>query len=277
MEIENQDSFLVQTFQNVYKYGIKTIDLQALSLPLALALKQQGILPNECLLVTSDDDWSQQWADLPLAVLGYEPHNSNNRVTTTQMVVQSFEAIDYYYLERVYQRKHNLPWLIAKTKRCLLREITVQDINRLYEIYADKEITQFMENLYEDPAAEEEYTRTYILNMYHFYGYGMWLVVEQKSGLVIGRAGFSHLELADEVELELGYVIAKTHQKQGYGYEVCQQILAYAKKELPFSKVNCLIRQGNQASIQLAQKLGFTWLEERIRDGIVLLRYQKLL
>lgn len=216
--------------------------------------------------------------DRDMAVLGYEKPGDVHRITEMlPMVVEDFDEVDYDFLLRVYQRYHHLPWTVLTTRRCILREMAVDDLDALYELYAPAEITRYMEGLHEKKEDEEAYIRAYISHMYEFYGYGMWVVTEKSDGKLMGRAGLSHLEVDGEVQLELGYVIAREYQRQGYGYEVCQAILEYVKEELFFESIHCLIRPGNLSSVGLAEKLGFVYDKNVLCNGKEMQRYSKIL
>lgn len=82
--------------------------------------------------------------------------------------VERLSDIDAQYLDRVYRRFHNLPWEIAETPRVRIREITVEDVPQLYELYRDASVTAFMEPLFADPEQEIAYTKEYIENVYGF-------------------------------------------------------------------------------------------------------------
>ena len=58
-----------------------------------------------------------------------------------------------------------------------------------------------------DKDKETQYIQDYIKNVYEFYGFGMWTVVEKASGQVIGRAGVSYREGFSLPEL--GFMIGK--------------------------------------------------------------------
>lgn len=176
--------------------------------------------------------------------------------------VENIADITSSYVERIYQRFHKLPWNILETERLLVREIMVEDVPRLYELYKDADITQYMENLFADPAEEVEYTRHYIENVYYFYGYGMWVVVEKESGQIIGRAGVESKEGFDG--LELGFMIGKSYQRKGYGFEVCRAILDYVQEELEVYTVCALVKEENMASIALCRKLDFMNAGKRV-------------
>ena len=181
----------------------------------------------------------------------------NGNSLSYKYVFESFEGITADYFAMVYCRIYGLPLDILETKRLKVREMILGDIDRLYEIYAEPSITEYMEGLYPDRQEEIEFSKSYIENMYGFYGYGLWMVIEKSSDRIIGRAGLSNREVDGEVCLELGYVIAKESQRQGYATEVSQAILEYAKDELGAIKVIALMKPENEASVRTARKLGF--------------------
>ena len=188
------------------------------------------------------------------------------------MVAEGFEEIDFAFLERVYERHHGIPWTILETERLLVRELALEDMDALFELYSYEGMTDYMEGLY--PYEEEyAYQKAYIENMYRFFGYGMWLVFEKESGKLVGRAGVEHRE-ALEGELELGYAIGTPWQGRGYGTEVCEGILNYVREELGFEEICSLVQPENTASMQLLRKLGFHEVEELVLDEI---RYKKFI
>ncbi|MDE6844144.1 MAG: GNAT family N-acetyltransferase [Lachnospiraceae bacterium] len=169
-------------------------------------------------------------------------------------VIEQIEEVDFETIDMAYRRLACLPWDILTTKRCMIRETTVEDVDSFYEIYAEPDITEYMEDLYADRDAEIAYVEEYRKKVYEFYGYGMWTVLT-KDGIVIGRAGISWREGFDLPEL--GFVIGVPWQRQGYANEVCRAILDYAQEELGFTQVQALVMEGNEKSAALCVKLGF--------------------
>ena len=169
--------------------------------------------------------------------------------------VMDYRDIDGEYIDRVYRRYHGLPWDICETERCLIRETTVDDVEAFYAIYQDKSVTEYMEDLFEDPEEERRYIRDYIDKVYGFYGFGMWTVCLKSTGEVIGRAGLSMREGFEEPEL--GYVIGVPWQRKGLAEEVCREIIRYGKEELEIGNIQILMEEGNVASEKLCKKLGF--------------------
>lgn len=169
--------------------------------------------------------------------------------------IENVEEIQADYLDRLILRFENKPWVILETERCLLREITTDDVEALYEIYADPEITAYMEGLYESREEEIAYTKDYIACHYRFYEFGMWIIEDKQTGRILGRAG---LDMIAERQLpQLGFVVRKDMQRRGIAMEVCRAVLKYAGDILDFEQVEASCDRRNEASISLLQKLGF--------------------
>lgn len=192
-------------------------------------------------------------------------NNRNESFPSALYAVENPEEMDEESYDLAYRRLAGLPWEILETGRCALRETTVEDVDSFYRIYAEPSITEYMENLFADRDEEIAYTKDYIEKVYAFYGYGMWTVLEKESGRVIGRAGISWREGYDLPEL--GFVFGVPWQGQGYAYEVCSAILAYAGETLLMERVQALVQPGNEKSLRLCEKLGFTLSGETRLDG----------
>lgn len=211
----------------------------------------------------------------------YQIETSTSEVMPTQefpqvdIIVEGFEEVDYDFFEKIYQRHHNQPWTILETKRLIVRELALSDMDALFELYSYEGMTEYMEGLY-SYEEEYEYQKAYIANMYRFFGYGMWLVFEKETGKLIGRAGVEHREEL-EGELELGYAIGTPWQKKGYAIEVCRGILTYVREELGFEEICSLVEFGNVPSMCLLEKLGFVLEKELILDGVNYKKYKKSL
>ena len=232
-------------------------------------------LQKTSLLIASTDETIALGKELGIATMAYANSSFPNQTYRgVEMIVEGFEEVDEDFLEKVYQRWHHMPWTILETERCIVRELTLDDMDGLFELYADKEMCQFTEPLF--PYEEEkEYQRAYINNMYRYFGYGMWLIFLKETGELIGRAGLEHREIKEQTELELGYLIGAPYQGKGYATEVCKAILEYAKDNTGFEQINCVIQEENKASIGLAEKLGFSHIETYDMDGKIMLRFCK--
>lgn len=274
---ENWSQALQSLLLELYKYDTAVVDISASWRP--------EIPIENCLFLVDCEDTLRQARDLGAAVLGIVPpqaecnHGAGEGEASWHdslpIIVEGFEEVDFYFLERIYQRHHNIPWTVIETERCVLREIALEDLDDLFELYRPPEITRYMTGLFATRSEEEEYMKKYIDYMYRFYGYGMWVVIERETGKLIGRAGIDHLEVEGQVQLELGYVIAVSRQNQGYATEVCHGILEYARNALSFDSIHCLIQKENAVSIHLAEKLGFCLDKTVLCNGQEMQRYSK--
>lgn len=197
--------------------------------------------------------------------------NGSDACSCTDMWAEGFEEIDFAFLNRVYKRHHGLPWTILATKRCVIKEFSMEYLDALFELYAGEGMTDYMEPLY-PYEQEKEYEETYIKNMYEFNGFGMWIVCDKQTGKLIGRAG---VECREELEgeMELGYAIGVPYQRQGYATEVCEAILKYVHTELQQPSICCLIEEGNTVSEHFAKKLGFSFEKKMNIDGKIMKKY----
>lgn len=194
-----------------------------------------------------------------VAVLLHE-ENRTQDLSSASYAITDIEEFDLESFRMIYMRLAGVPLMILETKRCSVREVTVEDVDALYEIYKESSITEYMDNLMEDPEEEKAYTRNYIDRVYGFYGYGIWAIVSKESGKVIGRAGIEWREGFDIPEI--GFVIAVPYQRQGYAFEVCKAIVDYGTEELGFHQMQALTDKENLASIKLCRKLGFNWKDQ---------------
>ncbi len=221
------------------------------------------------LIVTDRTDLADAALRHGIAVIGYlHEKNKDASFQGVRYLITDISGLDARFCELAYCRAHGLPLTVIETARCLIREITLEDIPRLYEIYADPAVTDHMEALYADEAAERSYIRDYIDKIYGFYGYGMWVVIHKEDSLLIGRAGIE----PKEDTAELGYVIAKEYRRQGYAAEVCRAILLHAADCLCLPEVCARVHKDNAASLRLCEKLKFQPLPQSDDPDMLLFR-----
>ena len=109
------------------------------------------------------------------------------------------------------------------------------------------------------------------LASYQTQGFGRWAVVDKTSGEIIGDAGLKReLELTKELKIqgkitEFAYLLKKEHWGKGLGTEIALAVRDYAFTNLGLSKVYCLVKTDNVASIKVAKKLKGELLGEHIK------------
>ena len=239
---------------------------------LSYTFPEEETLIEETLYITDHEEIAKQLLEEKANVLVWlHEQNKDKNLTFAPHAIEMIEEMDFRYVYRIYQRFQKLPWKITETKRCIIREMTEEDLGAVYEVYAAPSITKYMEGLYEDRKEELEYTRSYIQNAYHFYGYGTWIIERKQDKKIIGRVGFNLREGFDEPEL--GFVIMEKEQNKGYAFECCKEVLNVGKEEYEFEKVQALVKEGNEASINLCKKLGFVFDDKVQVEGEEYLKF----
>ena len=257
----------------VKKYDMFLFEMFESEEALQAKLEEDKSLGKDVLFITATDKGILLGKQLEIATMAYANSDFPNQTYSgVDMIVEGFDEVDADFLEKVYQRHYRIPWTILDTERCVVRELSLDDLDALFELYGDGEIDKYTDSLY--PYEEEkEFQRAYIENMYRYFGYGLWLVFSKETGKLIGRAGLEHREYHEEIELELGYIIGTQYQGQGYATEVCEAILSYARENTGFERVNALIEKENEVSKKLAEKLGFMHMEDFEADGKIMQRF----
>ncbi len=129
--------------------------------------------------ITDCEEWARKLKDKGEPVAVYlHPGSEDQNFSGFLYAVEDPEDIDKEYMEKACRRLLGLPWKILETERCLIRETTVEDVDDFYIIYSEPGITEHMEDLYPEKEQEREYIREYIRQVYTFWEFGVWTVVE---------------------------------------------------------------------------------------------------
>ena len=182
-----------------------------------------------------------------------------------QCVIQGFDEVDADFVIKMYERSRHIPWTILETERTIVRELTLEDIDDLYRLYAEPGLADYIPPLCEDRNEEEEFEKMYIESMYGFYGYGIWVILDRETERFIGRAGITHRDGYED--LEVGYMLSREYQHKGIATEVMKAIIEYAVKKYGSRKLNAFIADENAGSIRFSERLGFRKKDRALIEG----------
>ena len=155
---------------------------------------------------------------------------------------------------KIWQRMTGRPWTILQTQRSIVRELTLQDLDALYDLYRDPEARRFLPPLSEDRGLEREQLRAYIRQIYGLYGFGYWAVTD-RTGRLVGRGGFEAWQKGKPY-ISCGYGMAPEVRGQGLATEVVGAILDYGHSSLGFERIGIETEASNTASVRLCRRLG---------------------
>lgn len=178
------------------------------------------------------------------------------------------DVIDQPFLELVYNRYHKVPLVVGETSRTLIKELTPDDCDALYDLYDSIGSNPNVEPLPADRDETRNAITQYVKNGYGFFGYGLWGVFLKSTQQLIGYCGIEQHTKSGKTYFELSYMIHKAYQRQNLGYEVCQKIITIAESTYELPELALFTSKENTASIQLAKKLGFRQLPFLINERV---------
>ena len=260
------------TQKRVHELQELQMECEKKGIHLSKFLPEDNTLISETLYITDQQEICKQLLEeCANALVWLHEDNKKQDLSFAPYAIENIEEMDLLYAERIYRRFQKLPWNIVESKRCIIREMTEDDLDAVYEVYRGESITKYMEGLYENRDEELEYTRSYIQNAYTFWGYGIWVIERKADSKIIGRVGFNLREGYEEPEL--GFVIMEEEQRKGYAYECCEAVLRVGKEEYEFERMQALVKEGNKPSVHLCEKLGFQMQEKVWVEGEEYLRF----
>ncbi|MDD5937066.1 MAG: GNAT family N-acetyltransferase [Clostridiales bacterium] len=231
------------------------------------AASMLSVDPSECLVIEDSCNGLTAAKTANMSCVGFfNPHSGQQDLSQADIIVEGFEEVDTSFLEMIYCHSHMLPFTVATTPRTILRELCVDDMKALYEIYEQPEIRKYIHDI-DDYEAEVNKLEAYIKNVYHFDHFGYWGVFDAKSNQLIGRCGIQINQVDGQMEVELGYLFDPKVQGRGYALECAKEVLQYAFTKLELTRIIAVIEQTNQKSINLAKKLGMQFEKHITHKG----------
>ncbi len=156
--------------------------------------------------------------------------------------------------------------IILETKRLILRHQVIEDLDALWALYCDPQVTRYI------PDAPRSYAEAREELEWHMHGHprhpelGLWATIHKEEGKFIGRCGLLPWTIEGQHEVEVAYTIAGEYWGHGLATEAARGILEYGFAQLHLSRLICLIDPENKASQRVAEKIGMS-LERKV-DGL---------
>ena len=107
-----------------------------------------------------------------------------------------------------------------ETERLVLRELTSLDFDALYAVLGDSDIMQHYPYTFDETRVRRWIQKNQ--ERYHVFGFGLWAVVLKETGELIGDCGLTMQNVDGVILPEIGYHIAKAHQRRGYAREAAR-------------------------------------------------------
>lgn len=150
--------------------------------------------------------------------------------------------------------------IMIETSRLFLREMGPEDFDALYAVLADSDIMQHYPYTFDEARVRNWINKN--IERYRVFGFGLWAFCLQSSGEMIGDCGLTMQRIGGTILPEIGYHIAKAHQRRGYAKEAAQAVRDWTFAHTPFGMVYSYMKQSNLPSAAVARANGTTLLRE---------------
>jgi RimJ/RimL family protein N-acetyltransferase len=156
-----------------------------------------------------------------------------------------------------------------ETERLILRKPEHGDLAGYAELWSDPEVVRYLSGA-TLPRAEVPQAIDRMLGQWERHGVGLFSVLNKEDGQLVGRVGYllwdpdrwvnaMHEQLDGDLELEVGWTIARRLWGKGYATEAALVCRDHAFAELGHDHVISLIAPENVASVRVAEKIGETY------------------
>jgi len=166
-----------------------------------------------------------------------------------------------------------------ETERLVLRALRAEDLDPLAAIWSDENVVRYLGGT---PLGREDTWRRALAacGQWPVAGFGYWIAESRADGSVVGQLGFADFKRDMQPSLEglpeLGYVFAPSVQGQGIAREGCAAALQWADANLAAESYPAIISLENEASIRLAERLGFVREPDTIYRGETIALFRRL-
>lgn len=149
------------------------------------------------------------------------------------------------------------------TERLILRAATRADFEAYAAMWADERVTSFIGGQPRDRMTS--WTKfTQGSGLWPLMGYGYWLAFEKDGGALAGVGGLACFERGVASLYgypEAGWAFGADSWGKGYATEFMTAVFAWADAQ-GLGEIRCIIAPGNEASVRVAGKCGFTRLAD---------------
>jgi len=151
-----------------------------------------------------------------------------------------------------------------ETKRLLLRPLILEDMDKLFELYGDFQLMQYITGQPRD--YEETYARlsAHIAD-HEAYGFGLCAAILKNSGEMIGRCGLEPVKKSNSIHGDIAWMFKKDYWNQGLATEFGEAMIAYGFSYLPIDRIFATADHANTASVKVMKKLGMVYVQSTKR------------
>ena len=158
--------------------------------------------------------------------------------------------------------------LITETPRLLLRKITLDDAESLFDLNADPEVIKYVgDSALKDIDEAKAVIENRILFQYATYGFGRWAMIEKETESFVGWCGLKFFANLNEVDV--GYRLFRKYWGKGLATESALASLKVGFENKNLDRIIGRAMSGNVASIKVIEKCGMKYCRDDLEhDGV---------
>lgn len=159
----------------------------------------------------------------------------------------------------------------VETKRFLLRELQLTDIEGMYELDSDPKVHKYLGN---KPITQKDQLLKvihHVRQQYINHGIGRWAVIDKNTNQFVGWSGLkfvTDLTNGHQNYYDLGYRIIRKYWGLGIATETAIASIDYAFNQLKIERLYAAAHIENAASNKVLQKVGMKLIETFDYDSI---------
>jgi RimJ/RimL family protein N-acetyltransferase len=145
------------------------------------------------------------------------------------------------------------PDFAIRTARQLLRRMTPDDAQGMFELNGDPEVLRYT---FDDPFASVGAARAFLQDYRHVYdreGFARFAAIDAGTGAFLGWCG---LRRQPDGEIDLGYRYKREAWGRGYATEASLASLRFGFDDAKLARIIARAHVDNAASIRIMQKIG---------------------
>ena len=141
------------------------------------------------------------------------------------------------------------------TERLSTERLEEDHFEFIYQMHQDERVMAYLGG-----KRSREQTLEYMeYNLAHWqeYGYGIWILRENATGIPAGRGGLRNAVIGQKDEVEVAYGLLLEFWNKGLATEFVEAVVGIGLSELKLSGLVCVTKPDNLASRRVMEKTGF--------------------
>jgi [ribosomal protein S5]-alanine N-acetyltransferase len=142
-----------------------------------------------------------------------------------------------------------------ETERLLLRKITLNDANDMFEYTSDPQVSEFTTWSTHSSIEDSKYFLKTLVKMYKRRELVDWGIVHKAEKKFIGTCGFVEWRMTHS-RAEIGYALSRRYWGEGYMSEAVSAVIDFGFREMQLNKILARCEVNNIASARVMEKVG---------------------